>query len=97
MIYTVEFQKCGLPHVHILLTLKPEDRGMNVIETDRVVSVEIPDEEQFPSLLEKVKNYFIHGPCGKLNPNVVCIEEGKCSRNTLSILSRNFRTNIHFL
>jgi len=39
--YTIEFQKCGIPHAHILLCLK--DKVNNCHFVDRVVCVEILD------------------------------------------------------
>ena len=40
LIYTIEFQKRGLPHARILLTLNEQDEVVNAVE-DEVVSVEI--------------------------------------------------------
>lgn len=49
LIYTIEFQKRGLPHAHILLTLNEQDKIVNAIDIDKVVSAEIPDIETHPT------------------------------------------------
>lgn len=42
-VYTIEFQKRGLPHAHILIILTPEDRFKSIAEVDAAVSAEIPN------------------------------------------------------
>ena len=59
--YSVEWQKRGLPHAHILLWLT--DR-LAPSMTDKVVCAEIPDLEKDPLLHDIVKSNMIHGPCG---------------------------------
>ena len=38
MVHTIEFQKRGLPHMHLLLFLHPEDKIRNAADVDSVVS-----------------------------------------------------------
>lgn len=40
---------------------------------DRIISGEIPDPDEDLELYNLVKSCMIHGPCGVLNPNSVCI------------------------
>jgi hypothetical protein len=47
-VYTVEFQKRGLPHAHILLILHPDDRPTTSQDFDNFVSAEIPDQNTHP-------------------------------------------------
>ncbi|XP_028789423.1 uncharacterized protein LOC114745432 [Neltuma alba] len=79
-IYTIEFQKRGLPHAHILLFLSPEDKMKDVNAIDRVICAEIPDYDSDPILHELVKKYMLHGPCGTSNPKSPCMKDKKCSK-----------------
>lgn len=47
-IYTIEFEKCGLPHYHILLTLNKEDY------IDQIVSGGLSNHQEDPDLYQKV-------------------------------------------
>ncbi|GBO03951.1 hypothetical protein AVEN_220161-1 [Araneus ventricosus] len=42
-IYVIEFQKRGLPHAHILLTLDSESKIRTKDDIDKFVSAELPD------------------------------------------------------
>ncbi|GJX78596.1 replication protein A 70 kDa DNA-binding subunit C-like protein [Tanacetum coccineum] len=44
VIYTVEFQKCGLPHAHICIFLDAKDKFPSVGDIDRVICAKIPDK-----------------------------------------------------
>ncbi|CAE1245189.1 unnamed protein product [Acanthosepion pharaonis] len=59
--YTVEWQKRGLPHAHILLWLNDK---VDANKIDDFISAEIPDPVLDPLLHEIIKNNMIHGPCG---------------------------------
>lgn len=78
IIYTIEFQKRGLPHAHILLTLCDRIDSEELI--NKYVCAEIPDSNLCPKLHEYVKRHMMHGPCGKMNPNSVCMKDGKCGK-----------------
>lgn len=64
--YSVEWQKRGLPDAHILIWLIHK---IAPDEIDNVISAEIPDQAIDPQLFEVVTNNMIHGPCGALNIN----------------------------
>lgn len=80
-IYTIEFQKRTLPHVHMVLCLQALDKLRSPDTVDTLISAEFPDEHLQPELYALVKKYMVHGPCGPYNPNSPCMVDGKCSKN----------------
>ncbi|XP_022013728.1 uncharacterized protein LOC110913191 [Helianthus annuus] len=79
-VYTVEFQKCGLPHAHICLFLESSYKFPSSESVDRVICAEIPDKAVDPELYQLVKEFMIHGPCGLDNPSCPCMIDSKCSK-----------------
>ena len=47
-LYTIEFQKRGLPHAHILIILAQEYKPQTVADYDALISAEIPDKVSDP-------------------------------------------------
>ncbi|KIH60924.1 hypothetical protein ANCDUO_08810 [Ancylostoma duodenale] len=76
-LYSVEWQKRGLPHAHILIWLREKIRPSQI---DNIISAELPNPEQDPELFEIVAKNMIHGPCGPLNNNSPCMKEGRCTK-----------------
>ncbi|XP_019416787.1 PREDICTED: uncharacterized protein LOC109328012 [Lupinus angustifolius] len=76
-----EFQKRGLPHVHMLLILEDNDKLRSPEEYDAIVRVEIPHYDEEPQLHHAVLKHMVHGPCGTLNPNAPCMKDGRCKKN----------------
>lgn len=79
-VYTIEFQKRGLPHAHMLVVLEEEDKFKTSERIDAVVCAEIPEREQNPVLFEAVTKFMIHGPCGPVCPSAPCMENGECKK-----------------
>ncbi|XP_050225551.1 uncharacterized protein LOC126675026 [Mercurialis annua] len=72
-LYTVEFQKRGLPHVHCLIWLPREKKPLTVNEIDTFISAELPDPITDPLSHALVTKFMIHGPCGALNEKCPCM------------------------
>jgi hypothetical protein len=62
-VLVIEFQKRGLPHLHLMLTLDPKDRPTTPEEIDRLVYAKIPDPATEPTLYKLVSEFHTHGPC----------------------------------
>ncbi|XP_035832001.1 uncharacterized protein LOC110870495 [Helianthus annuus] len=80
VVYTVEFQKRGLPHAHICVFMHSDSKILSVDQLDPIISAEIPDIAEDPELYKLVADYMIHGPCGPLNMNCPCMIDRKCSK-----------------
>ncbi|XP_030970665.1 uncharacterized protein LOC115991053 [Quercus lobata] len=81
IVYTIEFQKRGLPHAHILLFLDPKDKCPSPTDIDGIIMAEIPDPDDDPVANEAVKQFMMHGPCGSANPKSPCMMNGKCTKH----------------
>ena len=79
-VYTIEFQKRGLPHAHILLILTDEDKPRDPFACDNIVYTEIPDPFHKPRLHNIVKRSMIHGPCSFSNKSAACMRDVNCSK-----------------
>ncbi|OMO64424.1 hypothetical protein COLO4_32056 [Corchorus olitorius] len=78
--YNIEFQKRGLPHVHILLWLKNSSAFRVPQNVDRCISAELPDQAVDPIGYEAVKGFMMHGPCGLARRTAPCMNEGRCNK-----------------
>ncbi|XP_021745360.1 uncharacterized protein LOC110711289 [Chenopodium quinoa] len=79
-VYVIEFQKRGLPHVHMLLILDEKDKLKSPEEYDTFVRAEIPDRDEEPRLYDAVLKHMTHNPCGEGRQNSSCMENGVCKR-----------------
>ena len=79
-VYTIEFQKRGLPHMHLLLTLSPTFCLETLEQVDMLIRATWPDPHLEPSLFDVVKRCMVHGPCDQLNKNAPCMKDGRCSK-----------------
>ena len=72
-ISVIEFQKRGLPHCHLLIHFKQQDKLRTGADIDRLICAELPSKQQLPLLWSTVTKSMIHGPCGDRNPRCVCM------------------------
>jgi hypothetical protein len=93
-VYSIEFQKRGLPHAHILVTLRAEDKFTTGERIDQFVSAEIPDEAEHPRLHEIVSRSMTHGPCGDNNRYAPCMEDGKCKKQFPKQFNETTKPNV---
>ncbi|XP_019153834.1 PREDICTED: uncharacterized protein LOC109150379 [Ipomoea nil] len=81
LIYTIEFQKRGLPHAHILLFLQATHDFANSAFMDTIISAEIPDKRSDIEYYKVVEEFMLHGPCGAARSKSPCMANGKCSKH----------------
>jgi hypothetical protein len=73
-VYTIEFQKRGLPHAHILLFLNKDSQFDTPEKIDEIISAEIPDPTEDPDLYDIVTKFMIHQPC-QANVKSPCMKD----------------------
>uniref|UniRef100_A0A183FBM3 Helitron_like_N domain-containing protein n=2 Tax=Heligmosomoides polygyrus TaxID=6339 RepID=A0A183FBM3_HELPZ len=88
-IYVIEFQKRGLPHMHMLITLKDGWKVNTAAQVDSLICAELPCPTEDPELFDIVSKNMIHRPCGLLNPTSPCMKNGRCSKK----FPKPFRTD----
>ncbi|KAM0010388.1 putative DNA helicase [Helianthus debilis subsp. tardiflorus] len=79
-LYTIEFQKRGLPHCHLLVWVAPSHKIREATQIDNFISAEIPDPSTQPHLHQVITDLMMHGPCGVVKPNSPCMISGSCSK-----------------
>ncbi|XP_070038425.1 uncharacterized protein [Nicotiana tomentosiformis] len=85
--YTIEFQKRGLPHAHFLIILNNEYKLLTAEACDKLICAELPDLDMNDYLYTLVTKHIMHGPCGSLNPKCHCTEKR-------DIVSLNIQKNL---
>jgi helitron helicase-like protein len=79
-VYTIEFQKYGLPHIHLLLSLLPHFQPTTAANIDSIIHTTWPDPDCEPVLFNIVKCCMVHGPCGTTKPDAPCMKDSKCTK-----------------
>ncbi|GJY86884.1 DNA helicase [Tanacetum coccineum] len=80
LLYTIEFQKRGLPHCHTLLWIDEKDKIQCAEDIDRYISAELPNPIEDPERYRIISEMMIYGPCGPPEPTAPCMKENKCSK-----------------
>jgi hypothetical protein len=78
-IYVIEFQKCGLPHAHILIFFAEDCKPHTVEDVDRMISVELPNRDK---QVGPRNGYQMHDAwsSGATFANAPCMEDAKCKK-----------------
>ena len=77
-VYAIEFQKRGLPHMHLLILLKTEYKILSPDIIDCIISTQWPNLVTQARLFDVIKKFMVHGLCGVLDPHAPCMQDGKC-------------------
>jgi hypothetical protein len=81
VLYTVEFQKCGLPHGEIIFWVSTDTSEPTLEFSDSFISAQILDPSLDPLAYALVAEHMVHGPCGLYNPKCSYMKNGRCSKN----------------
>jgi len=76
-VYSIEFQKRGLPHCHLMLMMSPSSVPQTPAAVDCIVCADFPDPVTEPQLHRIVAKNMVHGPCSK---GTGCWLDGSCSK-----------------
>jgi len=63
-VYTIEFQKCGLPHMHFFVFFVIENKVVDVIVLYHIICVEFPNPKTFHVCFNIILKTMVHSPCG---------------------------------
>ncbi|KAL0366886.1 UNVERIFIED_CONTAM: hypothetical protein Sradi_3578700 [Sesamum radiatum] len=79
-VQVIEFQKRGLPHVHMLVIFDENDKLNTSDDYDCIVRAEIPKQDEEPELYAAIIKHMIHGSCGHIKPNAPCMKNVRCKK-----------------
>ncbi|XP_071728964.1 uncharacterized protein [Rutidosis leptorrhynchoides] len=81
VLYTIEFQKRGLPHCHTLVWLYSSASSPVSERIDDYISAELLDPRTDLAGYAVVSATMMHGPCGIPNLRAPCMEGSTCIKN----------------
>ncbi|GJX97177.1 DNA helicase [Tanacetum coccineum] len=98
VLYTVEFQKRGLPHCHTLPWVDSESKIKEAQDVDRFISAELPDPEIDPQGYRVVFELMMHGPCGAAKMSAPYMKDNICvvPYNRALILAFEAHINVEY-
>ncbi|XP_071726830.1 uncharacterized protein [Rutidosis leptorrhynchoides] len=79
-VYTIEFQKRGLPHCHRLVWLHSSPSSPISERIDDYISAELPDPRTDLAGYAVISATMMHGPCGIANSRAPCMESSACTK-----------------
>jgi len=76
VVWTIEYQKRGLPHMHLLVFLETDATFLTADNIDRLISAELPEEvtEQGQQLGIIIRGSMVHTQCAGGNKNALCMK-----------------------
>jgi hypothetical protein len=81
VLYTVEFQKRGLPHAHIIFRVSTNTAQPTTEFIDSFITTEIPDPAIDPLGYALIAEHMVQRPCGSYNQISPCLKKGQCSKH----------------
>lgn len=78
-VYTIEYQKLGLPHIHLLIFLYLDNQFFKVFHNDEVIYAKIPTLETNLSgeFIRIVTSVMLYGLCGDINFHFLYISNAR--------------------
>ena len=75
-VWTIEYQKRGLPHLHLLVFLKTDHQFLTAAHIDRFISAEIPTEDDSigQELRAIIQTTMVHTHCAGGNSQALCMQ-----------------------
>ena len=75
--WTIEYQKRGLPHLHLLLFLQTDAQFLTPSYIDRIISAELPTEDDIigQQLRGIIQTTMVHTQCVGGNGNTLCMKD----------------------
>ncbi|XP_048496252.1 uncharacterized protein LOC125495543 [Beta vulgaris subsp. vulgaris] len=64
----------------MLLILDQNDKLTTPDDYDKIVRVEIPEQQQEQELRKRILNHMIHNPCSVQNSRSPCMKQGSCKK-----------------
>ena len=96
VLFTFEFQKHGLPHIHCLVWLADGSKEFSASVFNDFIYAEIPDASINPLGYALVDEFMMHRPCGNDNKKCPCMKDDRCSENFPKALQKvYFSTHSH--
>ena len=87
-VYTIEYQKRGLPHMHLLIFLNSADEFFETSHIDEVICAKLltVESDSTGELTRIVTSVMLHGPCGEVNSHSPCMSNAqdgppRCTKN----------------
>lgn len=74
-VYTIEYQKCGLPHIHLSIFFNSANEFLETFHIDEVICAKLPviETDQTGELTRIVTSVMLHSACRDINSYPSCI------------------------